>query len=122
MARDRETVQHWLKKERALAARLADHFQREWGLSEAAAHEAAFHMSDWLADLADLHQLFQSEDWDHQEAKEIIRGFVVHAPAHIAAAALILHGSPVEDIFQLGAVKGSGQPSRMPGGEFPDRD
>lgn len=89
-------------------------------LDESAAGEAAFHMTDWLADLADLHDLFSREDWEPGYAKEVLMAFLSHAPHHLAAAARIVMDCPVVDVFELGAVKGTGRAKRKPGERYSD--
>ncbi len=78
-------------------------------------------MVDWGDDLLSLARVYQHPDryTDEEIYEEVVR-FVVHAPAHLAAALFIILGYPVEDIFELGAVKGTGKPKRKPGGPYSD--
>jgi hypothetical protein len=100
--------------------RVQSALMHEGFLSEAEAGEAAFHMTDWLADLADLNDLLASEAWEPEHARGVLMGFLSHAPHHLAAAARIVMDSPVEDVFKLGAVKGSGRAVRKPGQPYAD--
>ncbi len=100
--------------------RVQSALMHEGFLSEAAAGEAAFHMTDWLADLADLNDLLASEAWVPEHAREVLMGFLSHAPQHLAAAARIVMDAPVEDVFKLGAVRGSGRATRKPGQPYTD--
>jgi hypothetical protein len=66
----------------------------------------AFHMVDWSGDLGFLAALFL---WPKRFTKEEISigfyTFLQHAPDHLAAAAK-LFGTPVTDVFNLGALDG----------------
>lgn len=87
-------------------------------LSKAAAKEVAFHLTDWIADLAELNGLFAKDEWDAELAQRTLMTFVAHTPNHLAAAHRILYGEPVTDVFDLGAVKGSGRAKREPGAAY----
>lgn len=87
----------------------------ECRLSEEAANEAAFHLTDWREDLRGLTGLYAMSEWDAKQASELIVSFLQHVPAHVAAAVFIVTGQPVTDIFELGAVQGSGRGTREPG-------
>ncbi len=68
-------------------------------LSKAKAREAAFHLTDWLADLAELDERLNSPTWDVEGLQKALLSFTAHAPAHLAAAHRIVMGSPVTDVF-----------------------
>jgi hypothetical protein len=88
----------------------------ELRLSDAAAKEAAFHLLDWIDDLARLHAFFENpRRGSGKEVFDLLLGFVVHVPWHVVAAHRIIMGYPVEDPFELGAVRGSGREKRRPG-------
>ncbi|HYE62395.1 MAG TPA: hypothetical protein VD997_10390 [Phycisphaerales bacterium] len=89
-------------------------------LDAEAVDELAFHLTDWLADLEKLVTLYNSERWDPEQAEDIILGFLIHASNHVPAAHRILMDKPATDVFQLGAVQGTGQPRRKPGEPYPD--
>lgn len=73
-------------------------------LSEEAAFDLAFHLSDWREDGAFLTALALAPTrFTPEEIEAGITGFLVHAPNHIAAAAKI-SGWQVEDIFGLGVL------------------
>lgn len=112
---------YWRKHAPVLHKKIVDALMADGYLSEAAADEAAFHMTDWVADLADLNRLFAKKTWDPVTANEVLNDFVVHAPNHLAAAYRILLGRPLTDVFELGAVKGSGRAKRKPGGPYRER-
>jgi hypothetical protein len=104
-----------------VGSRIASALLKQGLFDQEAAAEAAFHMVDWGDDLLALARLYQHpERFTDKEIYEEVLRFVVHAPAHLAAAQLIIAGYPVEDVFDLGAVKGTGKPKRMPGGPYPD--
>ena len=76
---------------------------------EVAAHDVAFHMTDWANDLRDLFELYSNPDaYSMDQAKRIVSGFLVHVPAHVAAAAKLYLDDPVTDVFGVGAVKEQG--------------
>lgn len=84
-------------------------------LSASEANEAAFHLTDWMTELADLNALFATTKWNPKLARSVLMAFVVHAPDHLAAAHRIIMQQPVTDAFLLGAVRGDGKPKREPG-------
>lgn len=94
--------------------------RHEGFLSESEAKEAAFHLTDWIADLADINELFAKRRWNAAQAQKTLMAFVAHAPDHLAAAHRILYGDPLTDVFEIGAVKGSGRAKRQPGAPYPD--
>ena len=72
----------------------------------AQAREIGFHMLDWSEDLSELVDLFfDPEGHTDSEVLDALMGFLIHAPNHIAAAAKLMTGVPVADIFEVGAVK-----------------
>ncbi len=70
------------------------------------AYDIAFHLSDWASEAAFIValQLFP-ERFSPAEIASGVDRFLVHAPNHIAAAAA-LSGQPIEDIFEVGALRG----------------
>jgi hypothetical protein len=71
------------------------------------ARDIAFHLTDWGADAAFIValQLFP-ERFTAAEIESGVEHFLIHAPNHVAAAA-VLSGHPVEDIFDVGALRGA---------------
>lgn len=84
-------------------------------LHEAAADEAAFHLADWIGDLVEFNEMLVDPNFDPEAAYGVILAFLAHAPHHLVAAAKIVYGYPTTDVFELGAVKGSGRAKRKPG-------
>jgi hypothetical protein len=79
---------------------------------EVTRHDIAFHMTDWLSDLRALLEVFETpESATDEKVTSTLMLFLVHAPAHIAAAAKLYTGEPVRDVFEVGAV------DRRPGPE-----
>lgn len=73
------------------------------------ASEIAFHMTDWNSDAAFIAALIlYPERFTSAEIRSGILNFLIHAPNHLAAAAK-LHGYPVDDIFEVGALDGPGE-------------
>jgi hypothetical protein len=70
------------------------------------ARDIAFHLTDWASDAAFIValQLFP-ERFTAAEIESGVEGFLIHAPNHVAAAA-VLSGHPIEDIFEVGALNG----------------
>jgi hypothetical protein len=70
------------------------------------AADLAFHMTDWNRDAAFVVALLLFPDrFTPEEVREGLRGFLIHAPNHVVAAAK-LGGWPVADIFEIGALDG----------------
>jgi len=107
-------------REQQLAGKIADALHHGRFLSKAEAKEAAFHLTDWLADLAELDELLNSPTWDAKGVQKALLALTSHASAHLAAAHRIVMGSPVTDVFEIGAVKGSGRAKRKPGAPYSD--
>lgn len=78
-------------------------------LGEARAKDIAFHLSDWASDAAFIVavQLFP-ERFTAAEIADGVERFLIHAPNHVAAAA-VLAGHSVEDIFEVGVRVGGSQ-------------
>jgi hypothetical protein len=73
---------------------------------EAVRQDIAFHMTDWLPSLEALVRVYQDPvSATEEQIRAALMEFLVHAPAHIAAAAKLLTGSPVTDVFDIGAVE-----------------
>jgi hypothetical protein len=70
------------------------------------ARDIAFHLSDWASNAAFIvaTQIFP-ERFTAAEIVHGVEGFLIHAPNHVAAAAA-LYGYPIEDIFEVGALRG----------------
>jgi hypothetical protein len=69
--------------------------------ADCTARDIAFHLTDWASDAAFIVavQLFP-ERFSPAEIADGVEAFLCHAPNHIAAAA-VLSGEPVEDIFDV---------------------
>ena len=89
----------------AIRARIAEVARRDMELSDAVADDVAFHMTDWLNDL-DAYSRFCADPKGMSDAEvgELLTGFLVHVPNHLAAASKLYTGVPVTDIFQIGAT------------------
>jgi hypothetical protein len=75
-------------------------------VSEQAANEIAFHMTDWKDDLQRLLKLY---DEDQSVAKEeidkIVFGFLAHVTNHLAAATKLIGLGPIKDVFEVGILE-----------------
>jgi hypothetical protein len=72
--------------------------------------DIAFHLCDWAWDAAFLVALhLYPERFTRDEIEAGIGLLIIHAPNHLAAAAK-LAGSPVQDIFEVGALDGDDAP------------
>ena len=67
--------------------------------------DIAFHMTDWLSDLERLYDYCKAPDaLTTDETVELLTGFLIHVPNHLAAASKLLTGIPVTDVFDVGAT------------------
>jgi|AraplaCL_Col_mMS_1032034.scaffolds.fasta_scaffold00484_3 hypothetical protein len=95
-----------MDKER-IRARIEFVAKTEAGLSLAQAREAAFHLTDWLDDMAAFADfLRRPDDVPAVEINARLLKFLAHAPNHLAAAAKLYADLPVSDVFEVGAVRG----------------
>lgn len=70
--------------------------------------DATFHMTDWLSDLNNWHSFCNNPDTlSSDEIQDLLMAFLVHVPAHVAAASKLITGFPVEDTFEVGATAAS---------------
>lgn len=78
---------------------------RRAGLKGADIHDAAFHMTDWLEELA-MYAVFctHPDAFDAKTATLNVFGFLNHAPHHLAAAHKLYTGKPLSDVFGIGAT------------------
>ena len=68
-------------------------------------NDAVFHMTDWLNDLKAWHSFCEKpESLSNDEIQDLLMSFLVHVPAHVAAAGKIVTGLPVQDVFGIGAT------------------
>lgn len=114
-----KTMKANLKRHAAFIQKFQAVLEADGSLTPEAAREAAFHLTDWIEDLVDFADLLRRPGvWPKEEARSFLMRFLVHVPNHLNAAHRILHGRPVLDAFELGAVKGSGRAKRRPGGRY----
>ena len=67
-------------------------------------NDAVFHMTDWLNDLKKWNKFCENpESLSPEELSDLAISFLVHVPAHVAAASKIVTGMPVSDVFGIGA-------------------
>lgn len=89
------------KIEKALVVALKDLDMQQIKISE-----VAFHMTDWLDDLEEWTRFCEKpESVSSEKIQDLLIGFLVHVPHHIAAASKLVTGIPVTDIFDVGATK-----------------
>ena len=70
--------------------------------------DAVFHMTDWLSDLKEWNSFCENpESLSVDEIQDLLMKFLVHVPAHVAAAGKLVTGLPVEDVFGVGAISES---------------
>lgn len=63
--------------------------------------DIAFHMTDWINDLSELVEFYESPDkFSDDEIYDRLLKFCIHAPAHIMAAAEIFLDKEVKNIFK----------------------
>lgn len=81
---------------------------RDLDLQPEVIDDAVFHMTDWLSDLKEWSSFCENtESLSIDEIQDLLMKFLVHVPAHVAAAGKLVTGLPVEDIFSVGAVSES---------------
>jgi len=75
------------------------------GVPDEAVRDIAFHMTDWLDDLSELHAFYTSPDtYSTKQVTDLLMGFLLHVPNHLAAASKLYTGEPVTDVFGIGAT------------------
>ena len=78
---------------------------QDLGMKPEVIDDAVFHMTDWLDDLSSWHSFCKNpESLSKEELQDLLMEFLVHVPAHVAAAGKLITGLPVEDIFDVGAI------------------
>lgn len=79
--------------------------ESEAGLTSDVADQVAFHLTDWLDDLAALNKLYEDpEVLPAKDLDQLLLSFLTHVPNHLAAAAKLYADIPVTDVFNVGAV------------------
>ncbi len=74
-------------------------------LPDTVADDVAFHMTDWLEDLAAYYRFCADPNSMSDADLGAFRSeFLVHVPNHLAAASKLYTGVPVTDIFGVGAT------------------
>lgn len=69
------------------------------------AADATFHMVDWLSDLHHWNKFCENpESLTAVETGTMVMNFLVHVPAHLAAACKLLTDLPVADVFGIEAT------------------
>ncbi len=100
----------------AIRDRIAEVSRQEMGLSEAVAHDIGFHMTDWFDDFEDFSQFCENPGkLSDKEVGRLLGTYLNHVPHHLAAAAKLYTGSPVSDVFGVGATDETqyGRPVRL---------
>jgi len=70
--------------------------------------DAVFHMTDWLSDLKEWNKFCENPNsLNTEQLSDLAMSFLVHVPAHVAAASKIVTGLPVTDVFDVGATSES---------------
>lgn len=96
--------------EKSIRDRIEYVARTEMHLSESIASEVAFHMTDWLNELEEFHNFCHSPGaLSSEELSGLLTNFLVHVPSHVAAAGKLYTGSPVTDVFKVGAVAQRGK-------------
>lgn len=77
----------------------------EMELDQEKIDDAIFHLLDWLPDLKKWNK-FCEDPTSHtpKEMSSILIEFLVHVPAHLAAASKLVTDMPVADVFGIGAT------------------
>ncbi|MFG0315116.1 MAG: hypothetical protein ACF8LL_13150 [Phycisphaerales bacterium] len=94
----------WEDKVNPMLARI-ERVAKDQGLTDQEAFDSAFHMLDWLDDLRAFAAFCENPDsYTDEQLHQMLTGFLIHVPNHVAAAAKIYTGSGVKDIFGVGAL------------------
>jgi hypothetical protein len=96
-----------------LLATSYDRLQRVPGKArnEACRRDFVFHMTDWLADLDRITELYHHpEKFDKDEASRLVAGFLYHVIPHLKAAGRLLLDYTPKDFFK--AVDGKPEPKK----------
>ncbi len=94
----------------AVRARIEEVASSEAELSVAVARDVAFHMTDWLDDLA-AYVAFCRDPTQPSSAQvnELLLDFLAHVPNHIAAASKLFADLPVTDVFGVESIDHAGK-------------
>jgi hypothetical protein len=88
-----------------IADRIEEVAIRENQLSQSVARDVAFHMTDWLEDLARYNEFCANPNkMTNKEVEDLLLAFLTHVPNHIAAASKLYAEIPVTDVFGVGAT------------------
>ena len=88
-----------------IRARIREVGLREMSLSESAAADVAFHMTDWLANFEEYQRFcLNPSGLSDEEVSRMLVKFLVHVPNHLAAASKLYTDVPVTDVFGVGAT------------------
>lgn len=90
----------------AVRARIEEVAKSEAELAAAVAWDVAFHMTDWLEDLAAYVAFCRNPTQPTSaQVNKLLIDFLVHVPNHLAAASKLFAEMPVTDVFGVGAVE-----------------
>lgn len=77
----------------------------EADLTQAIAHQVAFHMTDWLDDLEEYRTfVVDPSKFTDEEVNKLLIRFLIHVPNHVAAASKLFNDMVVTDVFGVGAT------------------
>ena len=86
-------------------ARIREIIQEDSELPSSVVDDIAFHLTDWLDDLAEFYAFMQNpQRVGNEEARKMLMGFLIHVPNHLAAASKLWLDIPVTDVFEVGAL------------------
>jgi len=90
---------------KAIAERIKEVAVRENELLLPVARDVAFHMTDWLDDLARYSQFCANSDkMTNEQVNELLLAFLIHVPKNLAVASKLYTEIPVIDVFGVGAT------------------
>ena len=91
--------------EQNIAKQLGEKLRKTGEYSDENCYAIAFHMTDWLDDMIKIVKLFESiDDSSPDEIEKILVLFLAHVPEHVAAAAKIMTGQGITDVFKVGSI------------------
>ncbi len=94
--------------EKAVRLAIEQSLSQATDLDDETVRDISFHMTDWLSGSGGLEEYYRfcrnPGQFEPDDIQQLLMGFLIHVPDHVAAAAKLLADQPVSDIFEVGAV------------------
>ena len=90
----------------SIVVKIKTAMEETYNITEEISYDTAFHMTDWLEDMLDLHKFYMSpESYTSKQTTDLLMKFLLHVPNHLVAAHKLYTNEPVSDIFGIGALE-----------------